>query len=147
MDARLRSMTRIPSLDGLRAISISLVVVGHWTELRYHSVVAGAFANLGVKIFFVISGYLITSLLLKEYERSSTIHCVSFTHGERIGFFRPRSFSCCRCLLFTGTNYAGTTWQLRLCIWRILIFCIRGFWDTCGRSAWRSNFIFCGRGC
>jgi peptidoglycan/LPS O-acetylase OafA/YrhL len=66
-------MTRIPSLDGLRAISISLVVVGHWAELRYHSDVAGAFANLGVRIFFVISGYLITTLLLKEYGRTSTI--------------------------------------------------------------------------
>lgn len=48
-------MKRIPSLDGLRAISISLVVVGHWVELRSHSDVAGAFANLGVRIFFVIS--------------------------------------------------------------------------------------------
>ena len=66
-------MKRIPSLDGLRAISISLVVVGHWAELRYHSDVAGAFANLGVRIFFIISGYLITTLLLKEYGKTSTI--------------------------------------------------------------------------
>jgi len=66
-------MRRIPSLDGLRAISISLVVVGHWAELRYHSDVAGAFANLGVRIFFIISGYLITTLLLKEREKTETI--------------------------------------------------------------------------
>jgi peptidoglycan/LPS O-acetylase OafA/YrhL len=70
-------MKRIPSLDGLRAISITLVVVGHWAELRYRpseiSDVAGAFANLGVRIFFVISGYLITTLLLKEYGKTSTI--------------------------------------------------------------------------
>ncbi len=66
-------MKRIPSLDGLRAISISLVVVGHWAELRYHSDVAGAFANLGVRVFFILSGYLITTLLLKEHGRTSTI--------------------------------------------------------------------------
>ena len=66
-------MKRIPSLDGLRAISISLVVVGHWSELQYHSYVAGAFANLGVRIFFIISGYLITSLLLNEHAKTSTI--------------------------------------------------------------------------
>lgn len=66
-------MKRIPSLDGLRAISISFVVVGHWVELHYHSDVAGAFANLGVRIFFVISGYLITTLLLKEYGKTSRI--------------------------------------------------------------------------
>src|SRR5438270_5547371 len=71
-------MKRIPSLDGLRAISISLVVVGHWVELRYHSDVAGAFANLGVRIFFVISGYLITTLLLKEYGKTSTIQLGEF---------------------------------------------------------------------
>jgi peptidoglycan/LPS O-acetylase OafA/YrhL len=64
---------RIPSLDGLRAVSILLVVVGHWAELRYHSDVAGAFANLGVRIFFIISGYLITTLLLREHAKTSTI--------------------------------------------------------------------------
>jgi peptidoglycan/LPS O-acetylase OafA/YrhL len=66
-------MMRIPSLDGLRAVSITLVVVGHWAELRYHSDIAGAFANLGVRIFFIISGYLITTLLLKEHAKTSTI--------------------------------------------------------------------------
>ena len=66
-------MKRIPSLDGLRAISISLVVIGHWAELRDHSDVAGAFANLGVRIFFIISGYLITTLLLNEQAKSGTI--------------------------------------------------------------------------
>jgi len=70
--------SRIPSLDGLRAISISLVVVGHWAELRYHSDVAGAFANLGVRIFFIISGYLITTLLLKEHRKTSTIRLGEF---------------------------------------------------------------------
>ncbi len=71
-------MTRIPSLDGLRAISIALVVIGHWAELRYHSDVAGAFANLGVRIFFIISGYLITTLLLREQERTLTINMQGF---------------------------------------------------------------------
>jgi hypothetical protein len=45
----------IPSLDGLRAISISMVVIA---KLHYPSEVGGAFANLGVRIFFVVSGYL-----------------------------------------------------------------------------------------
>jgi peptidoglycan/LPS O-acetylase OafA/YrhL len=73
-----RILSRIPSLDGLRAISISLVLVGHWAELRYHSDVAGAFANLGVRIFFVISGYLITTLLLKEHDKTCTIQLHKF---------------------------------------------------------------------
>jgi peptidoglycan/LPS O-acetylase OafA/YrhL len=69
----------IPSLDGLRAISIALVVALHTTQ-RYgvgHSmnkawlyVFNGA---LGVRIFFVISGYLITRLLLREQEQTGRI--------------------------------------------------------------------------
>jgi len=85
-------MTRIPSLDGLRAISISLVVVGHWAELRYHSDVAGAFANLGVRIFFIISGYLITTLLLKEHTKTSTIGLKEF-YIRRAYRILPASFA------------------------------------------------------
>jgi peptidoglycan/LPS O-acetylase OafA/YrhL len=72
-----RSQARIPSLDGLRAVSILLVIAGHWAELRYRpsiaADIAGAFANLGVRIFFVVSGYLITTLLLKEHAKIGTI--------------------------------------------------------------------------
>lgn len=71
-------MQRIPSFDGMRAISISLVVIGHWAELRYHSDIAGAFAHLGVRIFFIISGYLITTLLLQEQSKTSTIRISEF---------------------------------------------------------------------
>jgi peptidoglycan/LPS O-acetylase OafA/YrhL len=71
-------MSRIPSLDGLRALSIALVVVGHWIEMRYQSDVAGAFANLGVRIFFVVSGYLITKLLLTEESATGTVKLRAF---------------------------------------------------------------------
>jgi peptidoglycan/LPS O-acetylase OafA/YrhL len=67
-------MKRIPSLDGLRAISISLVVLGHMADRHY---IPGDFlslyANTGVHIFFVISGYLITQILLREQEQLGTI--------------------------------------------------------------------------
>jgi peptidoglycan/LPS O-acetylase OafA/YrhL len=65
-------MRHIPSLDGLRAISISMVVIGDWASLHYESEVGGAFANLGVRIFFIISGYLITTLLSKDYAPALT---------------------------------------------------------------------------
>lgn len=58
---------RIPTLDGWRAISIALVIVGHATSYRYAlGFQAYFFALLGVKIFFVISGFLITRLALNE---------------------------------------------------------------------------------
>jgi peptidoglycan/LPS O-acetylase OafA/YrhL len=74
----------IPSLDGLRALSVLLVIVLH-TLLRnilykdipfaYRLVGNG---SLGVLIFFVISGYLISTLLLREREKTSTISLKSF---------------------------------------------------------------------
>jgi peptidoglycan/LPS O-acetylase OafA/YrhL len=71
-------MNRIPSLDGVRAIAILLVMWGHWAEVRFHSAIAGAYASLGRRIFFVLSGYLITMLLMKELDKTSTIELRRF---------------------------------------------------------------------
>lgn len=71
-------MKRIPSLDGLRAISIMAVVVGHIAKARHSTALWGAFGNTGVMIFFVISGYLITKLLITEYDRTSSISLREF---------------------------------------------------------------------
>ena len=62
--ARLRSL---PGLDGLRAVAVVAVVVYHLQP----SALPGGF--LGVDIFFVLSGYLITALLLSEYSTTSTV--------------------------------------------------------------------------
>lgn len=63
---------RIPSLDGLRALAIILVILNHLHS--GHSFRALDFlwkmellGNTGVRIFFVLSGFLITSLLRLEY--------------------------------------------------------------------------------
>ena len=75
-------MKRIPSLDGLRALSIALVLYGHLQGTRYFSVpsltVAGDYANVGVRIFFVLSGFLITTLLLNEKARTGKINLKAF---------------------------------------------------------------------
>jgi peptidoglycan/LPS O-acetylase OafA/YrhL len=72
-------MRRIPSLDGLRAVSVMLVILGH-LEMRKHISLPffGDYANLGVRVFFVLSGYLITNLLLREQERTATISLGNF---------------------------------------------------------------------
>jgi len=60
---------RIPTLDGMRAISIALVLLGHLAGTKNFPqllVPLGDFASFGVRIFFVISGFLITDLLLRE---------------------------------------------------------------------------------
>jgi peptidoglycan/LPS O-acetylase OafA/YrhL len=79
---------RIPSLDGLRAISIGLVFLGHLSGTRrfpLHSELLDLYANIGVRVFFIISGYLITTLLLREHAITSRINLRSF---YRRRFFR-----------------------------------------------------------
>ncbi len=76
--------TRIPSLDGFRAVSIIMVVLHHATKTALFPpqlTAALKYAingNLGVRIFFVISGLLITSLLLKEEERKGKVSLALF---------------------------------------------------------------------
>ena len=54
-----------PEIDGLRAISIIAVLFYHAEIALFgHQIFKGGF--IGVDIFFVISGYLITSIILKE---------------------------------------------------------------------------------
>jgi peptidoglycan/LPS O-acetylase OafA/YrhL len=76
---------RLPSLDGLRALSIGLVVIGHEMATipqlpSWLNTVAPVLSNagLGVSFFFVISGYLITHLLLRELTATGTISFYNF---------------------------------------------------------------------
>ena len=69
-------MGYLPGLDGLRALAIIGV-------LLYHAGIdwlPGGF--LGVDVFFVISGFLITSLVLEEYDRSGRIDFKRFYLGR-----------------------------------------------------------------
>jgi len=74
---------RIPSLDGIRAVSIGLVLFGHLLGSRgfFFSLEVDkhlAPGELGVRIFFVISGFLITNLLLAEAAKNGRIHIGRF---------------------------------------------------------------------
>src|ERR1700726_2966401 len=69
-----RATKYFPSLDRLRAISILAVIWYHVPELR--PIWSTGF--LGVHLFFVISGFLITTLLLREKEENGTISLRNF---------------------------------------------------------------------
>src|SRR5882757_2891768 len=86
---------RIPSLDGLRALSIFLVLVLHSIQrLEITTTVSflwvGIFnGSTGVFIFFVISGYLITSLLLREHEKRGSISLRGFYFRRAMRILPP----------------------------------------------------------
>ncbi len=67
-----RTTSRNPALDGLRGIAVLLVMLFHFGA----SVLPGGF--LGVDVFFVLSGFLITGLLLKEHHRTGRINLTAF---------------------------------------------------------------------
>lgn len=69
---------RVPSLDGLRAYSVALVVLGHMAVIGDAPAIFYNYANFGVEVFFVISGFIITRLLLNEKEGTGSISLPAF---------------------------------------------------------------------
>ncbi|HZY61166.1 MAG TPA: acyltransferase [Edaphobacter sp.] len=95
LPTRAASMARIPSLDGLRALSIFLVIalhtiqrlnMTHHVPLFWYAIFNG---DIGVFIFFVISGYLITSLLLHEQQKYGSISMRSFYFRRAMRILPP----------------------------------------------------------
>ena len=76
---------RLPALDGLRAVAVGGVLAYHlgagWASGGY----------LGVDLFFVLSGFLITSLLVEERARTGSIDVVAFW-GRRARRLLPALF-------------------------------------------------------
>jgi peptidoglycan/LPS O-acetylase OafA/YrhL len=69
---------RIPSLDGVRALSVGLVILFHLHPGPLPVLWRVSYGLLGVRVFFVISGFLITKLLLAERNRHGRIDLKSF---------------------------------------------------------------------
>jgi peptidoglycan/LPS O-acetylase OafA/YrhL len=86
IEARASRLTgRLPSVDGWRALSIIMVLGGHSTGLEGFpssgipaclSILTDG--NLGVRFFFVISGFLITYLLIKEQDQNGSVSLKKF---------------------------------------------------------------------
>lgn len=74
----MRRLGRVPALDGLRGVAILLVVIHHsgYEIPALHGWQRGG--ALGVDLFFVLSGFLITSLLLSEWNRGGRISLRAF---------------------------------------------------------------------
>lgn len=62
----------LPSIDSLRALAVLAVIIYH-IDVNY---LPGGF--LGVDLFFVLSGYLISSLIIKEYKKTGTLNLYNF---------------------------------------------------------------------
>jgi peptidoglycan/LPS O-acetylase OafA/YrhL len=86
--------SRIPSLDGLRAVSVALVVVSHLAGT--HGFPLGARlvddldpGALGVRVFFVISGFLISRILFDELAATGGLRLSRFYFRRTLRIFPP----------------------------------------------------------
>ncbi len=97
---------RIPSLDGIRAISISLVLVSHLIGTRGFPVSTTPLVDtgaLGVRIFFVLSGFLITVLLREEWDQTGRIALRGFYVRRTLRIF-PAFYAYVACIALLGVS-------------------------------------------
>lgn len=76
-------MQHLKGLDGIRALSVSLVVISH---SGFGHIVPG---GLGVTVFFFLSGFLITTLLQREFEKTGSINYRNFMARRILRIFVP----------------------------------------------------------
>ena len=112
-----------PDIDGLRAIAVVLIVL-------YHIGFAGLPGGyVGVDVFFVISGFLITGLLVRELDQTGTLSLREF-YARRARRILPASF------LVLLVTLAGC----------VVFFSPVGFWhaapDIAASAAYVPNFLF-----
>ena len=81
----------LPALDGLRAVAVFLVIF-------YHAGISVAPGGLGVLIFFVLSGFLITWLMLVEADRYGSVSLRDFYARRSLRIF-PAFYAYAACVL------------------------------------------------
>ncbi|TFC87956.1 acyltransferase family protein [Cryobacterium sp. TMT3-29-2] len=101
---------RLAGLDGLRGIAVALVVVFHF----FPAVLPGGF--IGVDVFFVISGFLITGLLIGERDETGRIALGRFWKRRALRLVPPLIplvlILCTAAWLIGGDVLVGLGWQL-----------------------------------
>jgi peptidoglycan/LPS O-acetylase OafA/YrhL len=95
------STSYFPALDGLRAICVALVICFHMHE----KVPGFIHGSTGVDIFFVLSGFLITTLLLREKEKYGSVSLK--------GFYVRRAFRILPIYYIVLLMYFPAIWLLR----------------------------------
>ena len=114
----------MPSLDGLRALSICLVLLGHLSGTRGFGRLdlgIGDYARLGVVVFFVISGFLITRLMVSEHAKRGRVSLKLFYARRALRLFPAAyAFIACVCLLW----WAGVVHLQARDIWHAVTYTV-----------------------
>lgn len=100
-----------PQLDGVRAMAVIFVLIAH-SDLIPHTGIGGP---VGVSVFFTLSGFLITTLLLEERQVYGSIKIGSF-YKRRFLRLAPAMVTCVvlSLLILLVNGYGFTDWKLEL---------------------------------
>jgi len=97
-------MKPIPSLNGLRALSILLVLISH-AEMQNFHIAKSKGGQIGVTIFFVISGFLITHLLMNEEKKNGRVSLRLFYIRRAIRIFPVYYIFLVVCIALASFNF------------------------------------------
>ncbi|MFO0550157.1 MAG: acyltransferase [Polyangiaceae bacterium] len=126
---------RYPCLDGLRGTSILLVLLSHATStpdlLRFSPDDIVEVGNIGVRLFFILSGFLFTTMLVQERERTGTIslkafymrrtlrifpafyaYIVAIAVASALGWLVLKRYDVLAALTFTMNYHPNRAWEL-----------------------------------
>ena len=96
-----RGTGHLPALDGVRGLAVTIVLLYH------HSVTWMTGGELTVSMFFTLSGFLITRLMVAEWNRSGTISLRTF-YDRRVRRLFPASFAVLLGVVVVWTLFAGS---------------------------------------
>ena len=117
-------LSHIAALDGLRGLAILSVMFFHATLSRANAPrPSGGF--LGVDVFFVLSGFLITALLLKEWDQKGSIALGSFYARRALRLLPALFVLMAVILLVPGVFYLSQ----------------RPWWDAMVAAAYATNWV------
>lgn len=124
-----RKVKYFDSLTGLRAIAVSLVLVNHYAGPQGDFLMGW----LGVQIFFVLSGFLITTLLLREEAESGRVSLLNFYTRRAFRIF-PVYYVFFALLLWQAYNIGGERWDT---LYKALPYYLTFNNEQFGDSSWR----------
>lgn len=107
---------RIPSLDGLRGVAILMVLAGH-SSFSFPLLAAGPLkfagnAALGVNVFFILSGFLIYSLSVREIEKTGGFNWRQFYMRRVLRIFPCFYFYIAVVLALMAAGVVALSWQM-----------------------------------
>jgi peptidoglycan/LPS O-acetylase OafA/YrhL len=105
-----RMLDYIPRLDGLRALAVGLVLLTHFAPIAIVQRLAPG--TIGVRLFFVLSGYLITRIILDYRRLQPTIPraAAQFYWRRFLRLAPPLVFAICAAAYFGVANMQNDWW-------------------------------------